>query len=332
MASLNWAILATGSIARQFAGGLRASQTGTLTAVGSRSLESAQKFADEFGGRAYASYQEAIDDPRVDAVYIALPHHMHSEWTIKTAQAGKMILCEKPFTLTHPEAQRTLEAVDKAGVFFMEAFMYRCHPQTIAVKKMVDEGKIGKPEMVNSEFGFAAGEGWDNFRTVNAFGAGALMDVGCYCLSYARLVFGTEPTSLSYSARIGKNKYDEVGVGTLSFSDGRYSHFGTAFHLALANQAIVYGTEGHLVVDDPWKVRPGSKVRLYKPYSLEPYETHDFSTSNDMLYAHEADEVAACVGKKESSRVTWADTLGQMQALDQLRASAGLKFDGEEAR
>lgn len=332
MSSLNWAILGTGSIARQFGGGLKVCQSGQLATVGSRTQESAQKFADQFGGKAYGSYQEAIDDPNVDAVYIALPHHLHSEWTIKTAQAGKMVLCEKPFTLTHAEAERTLEAVEKAGVFFMEAFMYRCHPQTIAVKKMVDEGKIGRVQMVNSEFGFAASADWDNFRTVNAYGAGALMDVGCYCLSYARLIFGQEPTHLDYSAHIGTKKYDEVGVGNLTFGGNQFSHFGTAFHLNLENKAIIYGAEGHIVVDDPWKVRPGSKVSIYSAREKTPVEVLDLSTTNDELYAHEADEVARCAGKRESERVRWADTLGQMKALDQLRKCAGLVFEGEETR
>lgn len=332
MSSLKWAILGTGSIARQFGGGLKVCQTGELVAVGSRTVESAQLFADQFGGKAYGSYQEAVDDPQVEAVYIGLPHHLHSEWTIKVAQAGKMILCEKPFTLTHAEAARTLEAVDKAGVFFMEAFMYRCHPQTMAVKKMVEEGKIGRVQMINAEFGFAASKEWDNFRTVNAYGAGALMDVGCYCLSYARLIFGEEPSAWNYSAHIGQKQYDEVGVGDLTFGNDRFCHFGTAFHLNLANKAVLYGSEGHIVVDDPWKVRPGSKVSIFKPRDANPVEVLDLSSTNDQLYAHEADEVAACRGHRESSRVTWADTLGQMKMLDRLRESAGLKFEGEATR
>lgn len=329
---MNWAILATGSIARQFGGGLKVSQTGSLKAVGSRTIEGARKFADQFGGTPYEGYQAAIDDPAVDAVYVALPHHLHSEWTIKAARAGKAVLCEKPFTLTHAEAERTLEEVDKAGVFFMEAFMYRCHPQTLKVMELIGSGEIGRVEMVNSEFGFAASPDWNNFRTVNACGAGALMDVGCYCVSYARMVFGAEPTRLDYAARIGAKGYDEVGTGSLAFDGGRFSHFGTAFHLNLANHAVIYGTEGRIEVDEPWKARPGGKIRVYGTGDSAPRLELDISGSNDALYGYEADEVAACRGKKQSTRVPWSDTLGQIKALDALRASAGLVFEGESNR
>src|SRR5476649_2381220 len=177
---LNWGILATGGIARQFAGGLKASKTGTLTAVGSRTIESAQKFTDQFGGKPYGSYAEVLEDPSVDAVYIALPHHMHYDWTIKCAEAGKAILCEKPFTLNALEATRALNEVRKHKVFFMEAFMYRCHPQILKLRELLAEKVIGDVKAVNSEFAFAAGKGWENFRTDGTLGGGGLMDVGTY--------------------------------------------------------------------------------------------------------------------------------------------------------
>ena len=171
--TLNWGILATGSIARQFAAGLRTSETGHLHAVGSRSLETAERFAAEYGGVPYDSYEAVLEDPEVQAVYIATPHHMHAEWTIRCAEAGKGILCEKPFTLNSAEAERALEAVRTCGVFFMEAFMYRCHPQTIRLRELLKAGAIGEPKMVNAEFGFNASHDWGNFRTVNALDPGS---------------------------------------------------------------------------------------------------------------------------------------------------------------
>lgn len=154
---VRWGILATGSIARAFAAGLRESESGVLAAVGSRSLEKAVAFAGEFGGSAYSSYQGVLEDPDVDAVYIATPHHLHAENTIAAAQAGKAILCEKPFTLTFAAAERAIEAVRRAGVFFMEAFMYRCHPQTRQAREWLRNGAIGRILQVDAEFGFAAG-------------------------------------------------------------------------------------------------------------------------------------------------------------------------------
>ncbi|HWA84185.1 MAG TPA: Gfo/Idh/MocA family oxidoreductase, partial [Fimbriimonadaceae bacterium] len=208
---LRWGILATGRIAQQFAGGVKASKTGELVAVGSRTLESAQAFTARHGGKPYDSYEAVLDDPSVDAVYIATPHHLHAEWTIKAAQAGKGILCEKPFTLDAAEAEHALAAVKKAGVFFMEAFMYRCHPQTLKAKSLVEEGAIGEIRMVASEFGFNAARDWDNFRLDGKLGGGALMDVGTYCVSFSRLIAGEEPSHVAYLPKMTERNYDETG-------------------------------------------------------------------------------------------------------------------------
>ncbi|HEY0867287.1 MAG TPA: Gfo/Idh/MocA family oxidoreductase [Fimbriimonas sp.] len=325
---LRWGILGTGSIARQFGGGLRVSKTGELAAVGSRSIESAMKFASEFGGTPHGSYADLLGDPNVDAVYIATPHHLHMEHTIATAQAGKGILCEKPFTLNALEAQRALAEVRKAGVFFMEAFMYRCHPQTIKLGQLIREGAIGKPLNVNSEFGFhARREGWDNFRANGALGGGGLMDVGTYCVSLSRYVAGEEPDVLHYTARIGEKGYDETGSGCMAFPGGMNAHFGTGVHVDMRNDAWVYGESGMIHLENPWKVSEGSKMTLRRR-GAEP-EVFDLGGSNDQLYAYEADAVAEFFERRECPYVTLDDTLGQMRALDALRRSVGLTFEAE---
>jgi predicted dehydrogenase len=288
--ALRWGILATGSIARQFAGGLKVSKTGTLHAVGSRTLESAEKFTAQFGGKPYGSYDAVLADPEVDVVYIALPHHMHAEWTIRCAQAGKAILCEKPFTLNALEAERALAAVDEAGVFFMEAFMYRCHPRTLRLKQLVESGEIGELLQINSEFGFHASENWDNFRADGALGGGGLMDVGTYCVSLSRLLAGAEPLQAFYGAKITDRGYDASGSGTLLFPGGVTAHFGTGIHVDLKNDARIYGTKGWIHVENPWKSYPGSLMTVYRK-GQEP-EVIDLGCSNDELYALEADAVA----------------------------------------
>ncbi|HLK17252.1 MAG TPA: Gfo/Idh/MocA family oxidoreductase [Fimbriimonadaceae bacterium] len=331
MTRLKWGILATGGISKQYAGGLKVSKSGELARVGSRQVETAKEFCDKFGG-APGTYDDVLADPSVEAVYIGLPHHLHAEWTIKCAEAGKAILCEKPFTLTKKEAERALAAVKQHGVFFMEAFMYRCHPQTLKAMEIINAGKIGVPKMVNAEFGFKGPEVWDNFRAVNALGGGALMDVGVYPVSFSRLVFGAEPERVEYTAVIGAKRYDEIGTGAMLFSGGRTAHFGTAVHLTLRNAAIIHGEEAHLHIEDPWKVRSGAKMYLFKPWEREPAETYDLGDTNDALYGHEADTVAEFLAKGESPRMSIADTLGNMDTLDRLRRSAGLHFDGEESR
>ena len=325
---LNWGILATGNIAHQFASGLKKSKTGRLAGVGSRSAESANDFAGKHGGKGHGTYDDLLADPAIDAVYIALPHHMHYDWTIKTAQAGKAILCEKPFTLNALEAQRALNEVKANKVFFMEAFMYRCHPQTLKLKELVAQGAIGTPLMVASEFGFAASKDWTNFRADGALGGGGLMDVGTYCVSFSRLVAGEEPTTSLYAAHINERGYDETGAGCLKFPSGLTAHFGTGVHVDLTNDATVYGSEGLIHVPNPWKCGHGG-MTLKKGGKV--VETFDLKSSNDELYALEADSVAEFMDSKECPYMTWQDTLDNMRTLDALRASAGLKFSAEMA-
>ncbi len=325
--ALKWGILATGSIARQFAGGLLKSKTGTLVSVGSRSVETAKEFTDKFGGKPLGSYQEVLDDPEVEAVYIATPHHLHYDWTIKAAEAGKAILCEKPFTLNAIEAQRALNEVRKHKVFFMEAFMYRCHPQTLKVKELLDAGAIGKVQVVQSEFGFAAGRDWTNFRADGALGGGGLMDVGTYCVSFSRLIVGEEPTRAFYAAEITDKGYDATGSGALAFPGGASAHFGTGVHVSLRNDVTIYGTEGRIHIPGPWKCG-GGKVSVER-YGKDT-EFFEFGSTNDELYAIEADTVAEFIDHKECPYMTLEDTLNNMRTLDMLRQSAGLKFAAEQ--
>lgn len=326
---IRWGILATGSIAHQFASGLPTSKTGTLQAVGSRSLETASAFTEKHGGKPYEGYDAVLADPNVDAVYIATPHHLHAEWTIKAAQAGKAILCEKPFTLNALEAERALAAVREAGVFFMEAFMYRVHPQTIRIKELVQAGAIGHPLVVNAEFGFAAGRDWANFRADGAVGGGGLMDVGTYCTTFAAMVAGEEASEACYRAEITEKGYDAFGSGALQFPGGLTASFSTGIHASLTNDARIYGEEGSILVPSPWKCSGGAVVVKRKG---KDDETFDLGVSNDQLYGLEADAVAASLENGECPHMTIAETLGNMRTLDRLRASAGLHFAAEPTK
>ncbi len=322
---LRWGIMATGGIARKFADGLQSCKTGHLAAVGSRSIESATKFTEQFGGKPYGSYEELLADPDVDAVYIATPHHLHHQNTIDAARAGKAILCEKPFTLNSLEAERALAVVKECGVFFMEAFMYRCHPQTQKIKDLVQSGAIGNLLNINAEFGFQAGKQWDNFRAVGELGGGGLMDVGCYCVSMMRMVAG-EPTDAAYFATISPNGYDEHGSGILKFANGVNGHFGTGVHVSLKNDVWIYGDAGHIEVRGPWIVGEGSRVIL-KQQGKDAEEFNFFDGYH--LYAREADAVAESLEKGESPYMTIEDTVGQMRTLDMIRKSCGLEFGAE---
>ncbi len=210
MRHLKWGLLASGNIARRFAKGLATTEDATALAVASRSLEKAEAFAREHGlEHAYGSYEELLADPDVDAVYISTPNHLHAEWSIRCAEAGKHVLCEKPVTMNAPELETVLAAVRKHDVFFMEAFMYRCHPQMARVKELIAEGRIGEVRLLEATFAFNMGLNLENTRQINHMGGGGLMDVGCYCVSFCRFVAGEEPTDLHAVGRIGaENRVD----------------------------------------------------------------------------------------------------------------------------
>lgn len=324
MDKLRWGILGTGMIARKFGKGLAASETGELHTVGSRSLESAEVYASEYGGRPVEGYDEVLADPEVDAIYISLPHHLHAEWTIRCARAKKAILCEKPFTLNAMEAEQALRVVEEEGVFFMEAFMYRCHPQTLELRRLVRDGAIGQPLVINGEFGFGAGRDWQNFRAVAELGGGALMDVGCYPVSISRWIAGEEPDRCEYVAHLGEKGYDEWGSGCLHFPSGLTATLNTGVHANLRNDVRVYGSEGSISIPSPWFCgeamilsRGGKEEKVRKGAGLD-------------LYGNEADTVARHLDRKQAPAMTWDDTLGQMRTLDRLRLSAGLRFgDGD---
>jgi predicted dehydrogenase len=188
---LRWGILGAGGIAATFAKALPLSRTGRLAAVGSRDGAKAAEFAAKHGGaRAHGSYKALLADPEVDAVYIATPHPQHAEWCIRAARAGKHILCEKPITLNHAEAMVVAETARQAGVFLMEAFMYRCHPQTQRLTDLIRNGAIGEVRMIQATFSFQAGFNADGRLFSNELGGGGILDVGCYTTSIARLVAG----------------------------------------------------------------------------------------------------------------------------------------------
>ncbi|MGB9620027.1 MAG: Gfo/Idh/MocA family protein, partial [Armatimonadota bacterium] len=188
---LQWGIISTGRISGVFAKNLVPSETGELLAVASRTQAAADKFGDEYNvPRRYGSYQDLLDDPDVEAVYISTPHPMHAEWAVKAAEAGKHILCEKPLALNYSEAMAIIEAARRNDVFLMEAFMYRCHPQTARIVELVRGGAIGEVRLIQATFSFHAARDPEGRLLNPELAGGGIMDVGCYCCSMSRLVAG----------------------------------------------------------------------------------------------------------------------------------------------
>ena len=225
MNSLSWGILSTGRIAGIFAKQLSRSKTGKLVAVGSRSLATADKFAAEHHvPHHYGSYEAVLTDPDVHAVYIATPHTLHADWCIKAARAGKHILCEKPLTLNHAEALPVIEAARKHGVFLMEAFMYRCHPQTAKLVDLLRKRIIGDVRVIHASFGFHRDFNPEARLFKNALGGGGILDIGCYPVSISRLVAGVamgkpfaEPVEVKGCGHFTPTGVDSWVVGSLKF-------------------------------------------------------------------------------------------------------------------
>ena len=332
MARLKWGILGTGKIAGVFAKGVAASATGSLTAVGSRTQDTADKFAAEFGPMtAHATYDALLSDPEVAAVYISLPNHLHAEWTVKCARAGKHILCEKPFTVNLAEAEAALAEVKASGVFFMEAFMYRCHPQTARLQQLIRDGAIGEVRLIQSNFCYNMGPKYENIRLSNPAAGGGIMDVGCYTASMARLIAGCEPDVVLGVGSIGPiSRVDEQATACLHFPGGAVANLACATQVAADSELRIWGSDGSIRVPNPWfPGETGSKILLQK--AGQPLE--EIPVESDVpLYALEADTVARHLDAREapSPCMTWADTLGNMAVLGQWREAIGLVFDVEK--
>lgn len=338
--SLNWGILGTGKIAKVFADALGESKTGKLRAVGSRQLQSAQKFAARYSGvAAHGSYEELLADPDVDVVYISLPNHLHCEWTVRAAKAGKHILCEKPLATNFAEAMTMLEAVRRHEVFFMEAFMYRCHPQTTKLVELLGENAIGEVRQIQVNFSYDMGEALDNIRQQNEAAGGGIMDVGCYCMSIARLIAGAangvdfaEPIKLKSVAHIGdKSRVDEWASAVVKFPDEILASLTCGTRVAVDSTLHIWGSKGNIQIPNPWF--PGKDAKLGEILIHRNGKDVEkvLMPSDVPLYSLEADTVARHMenGSAPAPCMTIADSFGQQQALDSWREEVGLVFDCE---
>lgn len=339
---IGWGILGTGTIAHTFARGLAKCRTGRLVAVGSRAQDSAEAFAKEFRPcRAHGSYEALLADPEVEVVYISTPHPSHAQWCVEAARARKHILCEKPLTLNHAEAMMVAEAAREHGVFLMEAFMYRCHPQTARLVDLIRSGAIGEVGVVQATFSFRSEYNAESRLFKNALGGGGILDVGCYTASIARLVAGVarglpfaDPSRIAGYARLHPEAgTDLYAVATMEFPGGILGQLATGIGLDQENGLRVFGTEGSLQLPTPFLMaREGGSTPIFLKRKGSGKPEKIVIKTKDYLYALEADSVgnALARGELESSDVPVADTLGNMAALDAWRASAGVIYEGEK--
>lgn len=323
--TLKWGILATGAIARTFARAITGSTTAELVAVASRDQERANGFAAEFpGAAAHGSYQALLDDPQVQAVYVATPHPEHAQWAIRALEAGRHVLCEKPMGLNHPEVMAMVDAAGQSGRFLMEAFMYRCHPQTGKLIELLRDGAIGRIVHLDASFGFSTAVDPASRLFAPARGGGAILDVGCYPVSAARLLLGGEPVRVSAQGHLGSTGVDEWASAALLFEDDVSAHLSTAVTCWLDNAIRIYGTGGRIQVPNPWLCADADGNWSFQ-LLRNGQEPETVSGVSPPLYRIEADHVGACIdtGNLESPHMSWSDSRGNALVLDEWRNQIG---------
>ncbi len=321
-----WGILGTGSIAHKFAEGLKAVPDATLLAVGSRTIESANRFADAFDApHRYPSYEALAHDSDVDAIYVATPHVFHAENTILCLEAGKAVLCEKPFAINAAQALSMINTARSKGIFLMEAMWTRFLPVLVKFRELLDEGAIGEPRMLFADFGFTAPVN-PKARLFNlTLGGGALLDVGVYPISLSSMVFGT-PVHITSSAHLGSTGVDEQSAYLLTGPSGQLSLLSSAIRTQTTHAATLMGTNGMITIRPPWW-RPVALTLSRPGKSDETFNLPFEATGYNCEAAHVGDCLRA--GKLESSIMPLDESLSIMRTLDAIRASWGLKYPGE---
>ncbi len=317
---IRWGVISTANIGRAaMIPALQAASNGKLLAVASRSAERAQEFAGKLGiPRAYGSYEALLADPEIDAVYIPLPNSLHKEWTVRAAEAGKHVLCEKPLALNAAEAQAMVEAARGHGVLLMESFMYRFHPQLARVQALIREGAAGDVRLIHAAFTFRVTNP-ANVRFQPELGGGALMDVGCYCVNLGRTLAAAEPVEAQAFADWAGSGVDAQMAGTLRFAGGLLVQFDCALTLQRREFYEVVGTEGAISV--PVAFLPGaSATTITLRRGREAPQTETVAGLDE--YRAIAEHFAACILDGAAPRYPAEEAVANMRAIDALYRSA----------
>jgi predicted dehydrogenase len=331
MATTRWGILSTADIGRRkvIPGLLKAERVEVL-GIASREEAQARAVADELGiPRAYGSYEALLADPDIDVVYIPLPNHLHLDWTMAAARAGKHVLCEKPLALTGDDAQRMVNVAANEGVRLMEAFMYRLHPSWEAVRQMVHGGRIGQLRSIDTFFSYYNDDP-DNIRNQLDAGGGALYDIGCYCINLSRLLFDGEPTGISAAVhREPTSGVDVLTSALLEFPTGTAT-FTCATRTEPDQRVHVYGTKGRISIEIPFNIPPDRPTRVFVTAGGDPpvapaTETLTFDTTDP--YTVEAERFASAILDGMPTPVPPEDAVANLRVIEAVFA-AGSRTGG----
>jgi D-xylose 1-dehydrogenase (NADP+, D-xylono-1,5-lactone-forming) len=311
-----WGIVSTANINRKLLPGAKASPHVDVLAVASRDQSRADAFARAWGiERAYGSYDALLADDDVEAVYLPLPNTLHCEWSIRAVEAGKHVLCEKPMSRHPAEVEAAFDAAERAGRHISEAFMYRHNPQTKRVRELIDDGAVGEVRLVRSAFSYSLYDA-DDIRLRTEVEGGALMDVGCYCVSGSRLAAGTEPVSAFGQARFGESGTDWVFTGVLRFPGDVLATFDCGTALPSRDELEVIGSEGSLFLDDPWHCNV-PVIELRRGDGVERIELEHVDS-----YRLELENVGDAVDGRARLLLGRDDAVAQARVLEALHESA----------
>ncbi len=339
MSLVRWGIIGPGSIAHNFADALKESYSGKLQAIASLNSQRREEFGNKYkieNHFRFKTYEELLNSSDVDAVYISTPHTLHAELSIKAAGKGKHILCEKPAAVNLLEGQKVINSVREAGVFYVEGFMYRCHPQIPALLKLIKDNKIGKINKIISSFGFDMKKIIPNSRLFDKnLAGGAILDVGLYPISFSRLIAGVatgkkflNPIEIDAEARIGETGVDEIATANLRFNNNITAKVSTAILQNMKNNAIIEGSEGYIELDQPWAPgRDGGPYHSKIKINIKGKEEILEFKGPEHLFFFES-ELSSQTILKERLEVphpgmTWEDTLGNLKVLDEWRKKIG---------
>jgi dihydrodiol dehydrogenase / D-xylose 1-dehydrogenase (NADP) len=323
---LRWGILGLGGIARKFADALSFVEDANLAAVGSRNLEKAKTFAAEFkADRFYGSYEELVADPQVDAIYIATPHNLHCENTIMALNAGKHVLCEKPFAVNAKQARQMIDCARKNKKFCMEAMWTRFLPSIAQVREMLAHGVIGEVRVVQADFGFRSSQDETSRILAPQLAGGALLDVGIYPLAFAFMVLG-KPQSICSTAHIGRTRVDVESAAILSYSDGKFAIISCACRVEMPQQAWIMGTQGMIALGSGWWHGSDIILRLEgRPEQVIQVPTHQ----NGFVYEIQEVHRRIAEGSLESPTMPLDETLELAHTMDAIRAQWPMKYPFE---
>jgi len=324
--SFKWGIMGCGNIASQFATSLESVSGAFLYALASRSYEKAFEFGKKFNAvKTFGSYEMLVQDPEVDAIYIATPHNLHFENAMMCLNYKKAILCEKPLTVNAIESRKLIEEAKKQKTFLMEAFWTRFLPSTLKLNQLLEEGIIGKCRLLQADFGYDMPFDASHRSYNPELAGGALLDVGIYPINFAQMIFREDPQEIISASIPSSTGVDEQSAYIFKYSSGSLAVMNSAVNVETQHNAWIYGSEGYIHMPDFFHA---TKIHIQRMDGITDTITLPFESTG---YGYEAIEVMNCInsGKTESSIMPLSESLKIMQLMDTIRDQWGLKYPGE---